>query len=111
MRKLKDKVVLVTGGAGGIGLAIAERCANEGAAVILADVNAAAAEEQASRLRNNGLSAGAMECDVTDPASISRLIDWVDREHGRIDVLVNNAGVVEVQPIFNIERSSWDRVF
>ena len=88
--KLKDKIALVTGGGSGIGRAICERFAEEGARVVVNDLRREAAEATAKTL---GPSARVIPADVADSAAVREMFATVDREHGRLDVLVNNAGV------------------
>jgi 3-oxoacyl-[acyl-carrier protein] reductase len=88
--KLKDKVALITGGGSGIGRAICERFAEEGARVVVNDVRREAAEVTAKAL---GPRAQVIAADVADSAAVREMFAAVDREHGRLDVLVNNAGV------------------
>lgn len=88
MFDLSGNTVLVTGGARGIGLAIAEACAAWGAHALIADVNAERAEAAAGQLASDGLKAAALACDVTDSAAVAALF-----AANRIDVVVNNAGV------------------
>jgi 3-oxoacyl-[acyl-carrier protein] reductase len=88
--RLKDKVALVTGGGSGIGRAICERFAEEGARVVVNDLRATAAEATAKAL---GPAARAVVADVADSAAIGAMVATVEREHGRLDILVNNAGV------------------
>ncbi|AFV00520.1 SDR family NAD(P)-dependent oxidoreductase [Simiduia agarivorans] len=91
MRILAGKVVIVTGAAAGIGWGIAKTCAHAGAHVVLADINDAGT--RVSELVEKGCSAEALRLDVSDPSAISAAVDSVFRKHGRIDGLVNNAGV------------------
>ncbi|MEZ5116128.1 MAG: SDR family NAD(P)-dependent oxidoreductase [Candidatus Nanopelagicales bacterium] len=94
MRDLNGRRVLVTGGARGIGLAIAERFALEGAALVLTDLDGPGVEVAAARLRERGVDAVGYQLDVTDEAAILALRDRLGDEVGPIDVLVNNAGTV-----------------
>ena len=89
-QRMQDKVVLVTGGAAGIGRATAERFAEEGAVVAICDVNEAAGQ---AALESLGEGASFTRVDVSDRASVRAWIDGVLAQHGRIDVLVNNAGI------------------
>ena len=98
-KELENRVALVTGAAGGIGREIAEVFAREGARVTIADLDAAAAERAASELVSQGLSASAVRCDVTREAEIHEAVDGVLSGEGRLDVLVNNAGLQHVSPI------------
>jgi 3-oxoacyl-[acyl-carrier protein] reductase len=87
---MQDRVVLVTGGAAGIGRATAQRFADEGAIVAIGDVNQAVGQETATAL---GSQASFATVDVSDRASVQSWVDEVLDRHGRIDVLVNNAGI------------------
>jgi len=89
--RLKDKVALITGGAAGIGKATALRFAEEGARVAICDVDA---EGGAKTLRELGPTAAFKQVDVTDRASVDSWVKSVLEKYGRIDVLVNNAGIV-----------------
>jgi len=106
---LSDKVALVTGAARGIGKAIADTLAENGARVIYTDVDFATARESASQRPGTE----AMEMDVTDEAQVRSVTDAIVREHGHIDVLVNNAGVntfAHRVPIDQFPREEWDRL-
>ena len=109
--RMQGKVAIVTGSARGIGRAIAERYAQEGATCAIADVDLGGAESTARAIRDTGGTAFPVRLDVTRAESIQAMLDTVVSEAGRVDVLVNNAGVVEVQPIFEIDERAWDRVF
>jgi meso-butanediol dehydrogenase/(S,S)-butanediol dehydrogenase/diacetyl reductase len=102
---LDDRVVLITGAAGGIGAATARRLAAAGARLVLADLDGGRIEKLAAEL--NGI---AVQTDVTSAAEVARLVDEPYRRWGRLDVLFNNAGVIRVQPILDVTEAEWDRV-
>jgi 3-oxoacyl-[acyl-carrier protein] reductase len=103
---LEDKVVLVTASAGtGIGFATAKRCQEEGATVVLSDRHERRLAESAEELGALGVP-----CDVTDEAQIQRLFDSVIAEHGRLDVLVNNAGLGGTALISEMTDEQWSSV-
>ena len=89
--RLKDKVSIITGGAAGIGLATAERFAEEGAHIVIWDVDQKAGE---SAIKNIGHDADFYRVDVTDKVSVEKCINKVTGKLGRVDVLVNNAGIL-----------------
>jgi len=103
---MEGRVALVTGAAGGIGREIAEQLAREGAAVTLADKDGPGAARAAEALVAQGLRASGAACDVTSEAEIARTLDAAVAAHGRLDVLVNNAGLQHVAPIeeFPVEK-------
>jgi 2-hydroxycyclohexanecarboxyl-CoA dehydrogenase len=107
MRGLDGKVALVTGAGSGIGRAIAERLANEGARVAASDLIAADAATTATSLGNGAV---AVQLDVSDDDSIGLAVAEVTERLGPIDVLVNNAGWDVIEPFVDSERSTWDRV-
>ncbi|MGB0900119.1 glucose 1-dehydrogenase [Halocynthiibacter sp.] len=104
--KLKGKTAIVTGGASGFGLGIAEKFIAEGATVLIADINGAAAEETA-----RGIGAFAAQCDVSSDADVGRLTATALVKMGRIDVLVNNAGITHLPAAMeDISEEDFDRV-
>jgi meso-butanediol dehydrogenase/(S,S)-butanediol dehydrogenase/diacetyl reductase len=105
MGRLDDRVVLITGAAGGIGAAAARRLAADGARVVLADIDGGAAEKLAREL--DGVP---VQADVTRAADIARMVDEPYQRWGRLDVLFNNAGVIRLQPMLEVTGAEWDRV-
>jgi len=112
MPNLKGKVAIVTGASKGIGAAIAEDLAREGASVIVNySSSPQKAEEVVSRIKANGGSAKAVRADVSKPAEARQLIDATLAEFGRADILVNNAGVYEFRPLPEVDEAHFDRMF
>jgi NAD(P)-dependent dehydrogenase (short-subunit alcohol dehydrogenase family) len=107
--RVAGKVVLVTGGASGIGLASAEACAREGAVVVITDVNVAEGESQARRLAGEGLAVEFMRHDAASEADWIRVVDDILRRRGRLDVLVNNAGIAVIAPVEQETLEGWRR--
>jgi len=105
-RKLGGRVAVVTGGARGIGFAIAARLAEEGAAVVLADMRVETAREAAASIRAGGGEAAALPVDIGDNASVAALAAEVDRLHGRCEILVNNAAISDTT---GIDRMTMER--
>ncbi|MBL8936930.1 MAG: 3-oxoacyl-[acyl-carrier-protein] reductase [Archangium sp.] len=110
MKDFNNKIVLVTGGSRGIGRAIALEFANRGATVVITYAgNEAAAVETIKLLTDAGVKAQAKKFDVSDPAACSACVDEVMREHGRLDVLVNNAGVAIDGLLMRFKDDDWDK--
>jgi len=105
MAGLHDRVVLITGAAGGIGAATARRLAADGARLVLADLDTSNVDKIAAEV--GGV---AVRADVASAADIARMVDEPYRRWGRLDVLFNNAGVIRVQPILDVTEAEWDRV-
>jgi len=109
MAKRHDgKTVVISGAASGIGQASAVRLAEEGARVVIAD--RAKATETLARIKGAGGTASAVECDVSDPASVATLKAEVEKNGGRCDILVNNAGIYPMQAFDDITFEDWRRI-
>ena len=106
--KLEGKTAVITGAAGGIGRAIAQRYAEEGATVVVTDRNRDRASGVAAEI---GHGAYAVALDVTSEPSIAAMIDQVDRRSHAIDILVNNAAVFDMAPVLEVTRASYDLLF
>ncbi|MDQ0428753.1 NAD(P)-dependent dehydrogenase (short-subunit alcohol dehydrogenase family) [Planomicrobium stackebrandtii] len=110
--KLEGKVAIVTGAASGMGKAIAELYAKEGAKVIVSDINEEGAINVASGITENGGVAKAVKTNVGDVQEIEAMIDLAVSEYGTLDILVNNAGIMDnFEPAGEIEDSKWERIF
>ncbi len=111
-KKLAGKVALVTGGSRGIGAGIALRLAKEGADVAISYAkNKSLAEEVVAKLKNEDVHAAAFQADVTSGEQSQNLVNDVIKEFGKIDILINNAGVFELQPLENVTLDHYQRVF
>jgi meso-butanediol dehydrogenase / (S,S)-butanediol dehydrogenase / diacetyl reductase len=106
-RRFEGKTVIVTGGASGIGLAMTERLAREGAAVFVADVSKS--DEWPTVLEHGG-DISFVSTDVTKPADWSSLVETASERNGRVDVLLNNAGLTRVGPIHEMSLENWELV-
>ena len=109
-KRLAGRVAVVTGGAQGIGLGIAKRLGEEGAAIVLADVNAEVARQAAARLTAQGLDAHAIPVDIGSDASVTALAAEVDGKFGRCEILVNNAAVGSDTHIETMQMEDYKRV-
>jgi 3-oxoacyl-[acyl-carrier protein] reductase len=112
MAKLKGKVAVVSGASKGIGAAVAEKLASEGASVV---VNYSSSPEKAeavvSKIKAAGGKAKAVRADVSKPNEAKKLIDSTVAEFGRLDILVNNAGVYEFVPLPEVSETHYNRLF
>jgi 3-hydroxybutyrate dehydrogenase len=108
--KLQDKIAIVTGAASGIGLAIAEIYAREGAKVAIADLNMAAAQAAAEKLKAQGQTAMAVAADVSDEGQVNAAVAAVVKAWGGVDILVSNAGIQIVHPLEEFSYAEWKKM-
>jgi NAD(P)-dependent dehydrogenase (short-subunit alcohol dehydrogenase family) len=111
MRRLEDKIALVTGAGAGIGRAIAETFAREGAHVVVVDRDGDAARETAEAIVKSNGAAQAETIDITDTEQVKALMQRLAESLGRLDVLVNNAGVGERSDFRHLDDAAWDKVW
>jgi 3-oxoacyl-[acyl-carrier protein] reductase len=107
--RLKDKIALITGAANGIGLATAERFAKEGAKVILWDVSEKG-NEVVARLNREGKEAIFKKVSVTNPEEVQKAVAEARDHFGRIDILINNAGITKDRTLLKMSKQEWDDV-
>jgi len=108
--RLAGKIAVITGGGTGIGQAIALAFAREGAQVAVAGRRLEKLQETVTLLKQSGTDALAVECDVTKAADTERLMKAAEERFGKVNVLVNNAGVLSVSTVETISEEDWDRV-
>ena len=110
MSDVAGKTAIVTGAAKGLGYAIAERLAADGARVAVADIDLQGAEEAAQGFAERGFEATAFSVDVALKSSVAEMADRVRQTYGGVDILINNAGIVgPSKPLVDIEEEEWDR--
>ncbi|MGO4683313.1 SDR family NAD(P)-dependent oxidoreductase [Hyphomicrobium sp. 2TAF46] len=110
MTRLSGKIAIVTGSGGGIGQAIAARFALEGAHVWVTDINGETAEQTVQKIKANGGAATAMVVDVSKGQDLTALLRNVEKAHGNVDVLVNNAGILVRGEIRQLSDADWAKL-
>ncbi len=110
--RLEGKVAIVTGAASGMGKAIAEAYAREGAKVVVSDLNLEGANAVAEAIKATGAEAFAIQTNVASSEDLQRLFEETKQAFGKLDILVNNAGIMDgMEPVGDISDERWDRVF
>ena len=110
MQRLKGKAAIVTGGAQGIGEAIARRLAEEGAAVAILDIQHDKARGVAEDIASQGSGAIAIKMDITDSQEVKRSVKAVEDEFGKVDILINNVGWDKIASFIELPEDLWDRI-
>lgn len=108
--RLKEKVAIITGGANGIGLAACHKFAEEGASVIMADFDEMAGKEQETACKEKGFAVSFMQVDVANRESVASLIEKTMELHGKIDILINNAGITKDATLLKMDPADFQRV-
>jgi len=109
--KLQGKVAIVTGGAQGMGRAISQRYAQEGASVVVADLNGEGAEKVAQEIGSGDGAAVGVTVDVRNQEQVQRMVDTAVERFGGVDILVNNAGVGKIIPFLETTEQDWNFIF
>ena len=107
--RLKDRVALVTGGASGIGRAVSVLLAREGADVAVADLQVEGAKQTVALVKEEGRRGVALKVDVTKMHDVQMLVDGLAADFGHIDILINNAGILESAPVLDMTEAQWHR--
>ncbi|MEH7237806.1 SDR family NAD(P)-dependent oxidoreductase [Bacillus sp. JJ1562] len=108
---LTNKIVLITGGGNGLGKCTANTLSESGATVIVADINAENANKVRDEIQEKGRVAEALQVDVTQESDITRMVDFAIDRFGRVDILVNCAGVSNNKPFIENSLEDWNRIF
>lgn len=111
MKRVQDKVIIVTGGAMGMGRSHSELLASHGARVFVADMNEELGQATVAGIRENDGKADFLKLDVTSEADWNAAVAQIIERAGRIDVLINNAGILILKPVQDTTNEDWDRTF
>ena len=110
MKKLQNRVALITGAASGIGKAIALKFASEGANIAIVDIDKQSSEKLTSAIKAQGCKAIYVECDVTNETHVNHAVESTVNQLGALHILVNNAGVSPLKPLDEIDLEEWNKV-
>jgi 2-keto-3-deoxy-L-fuconate dehydrogenase len=111
MFSLNKKTIIITGGGSGIGKAIAECFAQQGAAVYVLELNASAAQETVNNITTRGGKASAFSCNVSDQGQVKKVVEEILGQTGRVDILVNSAGIAHIGKLETTTEADLDRIF
>ncbi len=109
MNRFENKIAIITGAGDGIGFKIAESFAAEGATVVIAEINEVAGKRAEEKIKAQRGKAMFVPVDVSDEARVEKMVAAVLEKFGRIDILINNAGVVVHKAVVDLQREEWDR--
>lgn len=107
-KKLKDRVAVVTAGGSGIGQGIAIKLSQEGADVVIVDLNLKYANIVAGEIKKEGVRSLSLKADVSNADEVEEMINFTIKKFGRIDILVNNAGINKPAPVWDVTEEVWD---
>jgi len=108
--RLKDKVAIITGAAGGIGFAAAQRFAKEGAKVVIADFNEAEGYARVEELKASGYDVQFIQVDVSNRDSVNQMVSTVLETYGKVDILINNAGITRDSMLVKMKQEDFQKV-
>jgi len=109
--RLENKSALVTGAAQGIGKAIALQMAKEGASVLIADIDTALGQKTVDEINAAGGNALFVQCDVADQSQVENMVSLAVTQFGKLDIMVNNAGIINRDSVLEVSAEDWARVF